>query len=528
MLLERRPKWRGARVFLLSVAAFAASMALLNDWSWLLWLIPTLLFHELGHWVAMRAFGHRDAFIRFIPFFGAATITTKQFSKLSHEMVVLLAGPLPGIILGIAFIQLWLAGVSRYTLFAGSMLVSLNILNLLPLHPLDGGRILHALVTAGRPRFDLWLRVSAGVVFVIGGVYLKEPMLAVLGILGVVFMRSGLRMAGLEAEVRRRPGFATAATPEARRAVIFDVLSERGVAEGPQWLVTVRQLEVAIGHAKPSLGQALPWAAVYLGCVGGIVGYGASIFMSAQSITLCPKPTAATPVMCSGGASLAGIDWTRLPRDTIKRSPFSGVSLKSEFAHGAFIWCTPEAGNDLREIRHPLHEARAAREYCTALPWEPLPDASHDLRRRARWTLEQVKWLSHLEGMKDDDGELAKEADEARSSALFDTETERLFKAHDERALGERLGRSPSESCKRIAIRSTDADFDLDVGRPSKPLKSMRIGVAMASPDDLAPLMRYLCEAGCSKLEVQPFSPADPRLNFCFDRSPVTAALSSR
>ena len=124
----------------------------------MLWVIPVVLFHELGHWVAMRAFGHRDATIRFIPFFGAATMTTKQFAKLSHEMVVLLAGPVPGMILGLALIQLSLAGVSGYTLFAGIALVSLNVVNLLPLHPLDGGRhparAGHRRAAALRPRAE--------------------------------------------------------------------------------------------------------------------------------------------------------------------------------------------------------------------------------------------------------------------------------------------------------------------------------------------------------------------------------------
>src|SRR5262245_26006745 len=35
-------------------------------------LVPVLLFHEAGHWVAMRAFGYRNLRMFFIPFLGAA------------------------------------------------------------------------------------------------------------------------------------------------------------------------------------------------------------------------------------------------------------------------------------------------------------------------------------------------------------------------------------------------------------------------------------------------------------------------
>jgi hypothetical protein len=76
---------------------------------------------------------------------------------------------------------------------------------------------------------------------------------------------------------------------------------------------------VGLEGNSAALPQALPWAAVYLGCLGGIVGYGAAIFMSARSLAQCPRAAQATPVACAGGASPAAIDWTRLPRDAIKR-----------------------------------------------------------------------------------------------------------------------------------------------------------------------------------------------------------------
>jgi hypothetical protein len=98
---SRRP-W----AFLLSVLAFAVAALPFPNWSWFLWLIPFLLLHELGHWSTMRLFGHHDARIRFIPFLGAATLSTMQFRKLSHEVIVLLAGPVPGILLGLGLFQL--------------------------------------------------------------------------------------------------------------------------------------------------------------------------------------------------------------------------------------------------------------------------------------------------------------------------------------------------------------------------------------------------------------------------------------
>ncbi len=84
------------RDFALSAIAFVGSMVLFTNWAWVAMLIPVLLFHELGHFVAMRMLGHRDARIAFIPFLGAATITNKRFAKLWHGSWCCWRGRCPG------------------------------------------------------------------------------------------------------------------------------------------------------------------------------------------------------------------------------------------------------------------------------------------------------------------------------------------------------------------------------------------------------------------------------------------------
>lgn len=143
-------------LLLASMVAFAASTLLWSSsWQWVGMLLPILFVHELGHWLAMRAFGHHDAKIAFIPLLGAATTTRLPFQKRWQEIVMLLAGPVPGALVGVVLLLLPVTRhLPRVQLLAITA-VTINVLNLLPLHPLDGGRILHALVTAGRPRLDL-------------------------------------------------------------------------------------------------------------------------------------------------------------------------------------------------------------------------------------------------------------------------------------------------------------------------------------------------------------------------------------
>ena len=65
-------------------------------------LVGVLIFHELGHWMGMRLFGYRDVKVFFIPFFGALMTGEPRRVRGCQSAVVLLLGPLPGILLGFA------------------------------------------------------------------------------------------------------------------------------------------------------------------------------------------------------------------------------------------------------------------------------------------------------------------------------------------------------------------------------------------------------------------------------------------
>ncbi len=64
-------------------------------------LVGVLLFHELGHFAGMKAFGYRDVRMFFIPFFGAAVSGKRAGVAPWKEAVVLLLGPVPGVLRGL-------------------------------------------------------------------------------------------------------------------------------------------------------------------------------------------------------------------------------------------------------------------------------------------------------------------------------------------------------------------------------------------------------------------------------------------
>jgi len=160
-LQVRKPGWGNAAIILLvSVVAFLAIGAT-QSWKITLWLIPVLLLHESGHWLAMKVFGYRNLRMFFIPLFGAA-VTGQNWNVPGWKKgLVSLAGPLPGIILGVAFTLAGLITKQPWLNTAALLLLLINGFNLLPLLPLDGGHLLHATLFCRNRWLDITFRLAA-------------------------------------------------------------------------------------------------------------------------------------------------------------------------------------------------------------------------------------------------------------------------------------------------------------------------------------------------------------------------------
>jgi Zn-dependent protease len=507
--------------FVLSAIAFVASMLVFTSWAWVAMLIPVLLFHELGHFVAMRALGHRDARIAFIPFLGAATMTNKRFDKRWHEILVLLAGPLPGIALGLAFYALSRALQRPILLGAAGALLAINVLNLLPLVPFDGGRIVHALVTAGRPRVSLLFKLIAAVAFLVGAIWLKEPVFMLLAAVGGVALLRERQLAALEREIRAQPGFADARTEAERRAVIFATLAPKAWATFGHWFQTVRALEVPLGHAKPARLTAVLAGVLY---VAGFVAAGAGIARAlvgqAPDYMRCPPRARAQAVACDTASG--GIVWQPvepMPARPTPRRP----RPPSSYATAAFIWCDFDDKDAARALVDRLSEATLVDDYCAAYPWEPAPDDAEERRRTAaRASLRKVSEAA-LESEGDSpqptvaalltrdptiDREIAR-LYLAATEPPPDADAQSIDTAHE--ALADRLGRPTDQRCERVQV----SDVALDPTGHADETPHLHFGVRFAAPSDFAPLARYLCSAGC-RPQLLPAEPSDLRLDVCF------------
>jgi Zn-dependent protease len=181
-LQESKANW-GATLLILLVSGVLFYLIGSAAWNWktVALLIPILLFHELGHYLAMLAFGYRNLRMFFIPLFGAA-VTGRNYNVAAwKKAVVSLMGPVPGIGVGIALgIAAFVMG-QKLLLEAAALMVFINGINLLPILPLDGGWNLHAIVFSRHYVLDVGFRLVAALLLVSGGAALHEYFLLYLG-----------------------------------------------------------------------------------------------------------------------------------------------------------------------------------------------------------------------------------------------------------------------------------------------------------------------------------------------------------
>jgi Zn-dependent protease len=160
-------------------------------------LIGVLFIHELGHFVAMQALGYNDVRILFIPFFGAVTGGQDSQPSGAKKAIVALLGPVPGLIFALAFLLLAARNNSDRCLLIGQTFLWLNLFNLLPAFPLDGGQLLDAILFSRNKKLELTFKFLASVALGALAVILKEPILGFLAA-GVFFrLRTDYKLASI-------------------------------------------------------------------------------------------------------------------------------------------------------------------------------------------------------------------------------------------------------------------------------------------------------------------------------------------
>jgi Zn-dependent protease len=108
-------------------------------------IVALLLVHELGHWMVLRYKGFGSSAIVFIPFVGAATAMRRLPTNVQDDAEIGLGGPITGTAGAFVCLALGAGLHSSFWEVLAYLGLLLNLLNLVPMLPLDGGRIAGAI-----------------------------------------------------------------------------------------------------------------------------------------------------------------------------------------------------------------------------------------------------------------------------------------------------------------------------------------------------------------------------------------------
>ncbi|HYH63633.1 MAG TPA: M50 family metallopeptidase [Urbifossiella sp.] len=177
--------------------------------------------HEVGHALAARYYGVRTRDITLYPMGGVASLE-RMPEKPGQEIVIALAGPVVNVVIAAGIFAGLLGGVvalpglwdfsaadplDGFVVRLMAVNVGLVLFNLIPAFPMDGGRVLRAVLATGMTRLDA-TRAAVGVgsaLAVGGGVYglmAGNFMLAFVAV--VVFLLGHAELAAVRVEDARR------------------------------------------------------------------------------------------------------------------------------------------------------------------------------------------------------------------------------------------------------------------------------------------------------------------------------------
>ena len=131
------------KIALLAVTAGAYSI--IFSWQFALVLIGVLVFHELGHVFAMKKSGLKTKGFYIIPFVGGMAVSERAKSNW-QEVFISMMGPVFGLAMSIAFYIAFVVTQNHFIGLVATFSALINLFNLLPVYPLDGGHVIKAIV----------------------------------------------------------------------------------------------------------------------------------------------------------------------------------------------------------------------------------------------------------------------------------------------------------------------------------------------------------------------------------------------
>jgi Zn-dependent protease len=146
-------------------------------------LVLALFVHEFGHLLAYKLIGQPWGRMVFLPFLGALAMPRLPFESQGQSVFSALMGPGFSVILGFACAMPYLLGLELNPILAGLglMTAGINLFNLLPAEPLDGGIALRSVLARVIGDKASWGLIAIGALIGAFGLYMEQIGLVLFG-----------------------------------------------------------------------------------------------------------------------------------------------------------------------------------------------------------------------------------------------------------------------------------------------------------------------------------------------------------
>jgi len=154
------------------------------------YLVLVLFIHELGHYLFMKRFKYQDLRMLFIPLMGAFVQGSKSNYSQRESFLVIAAGPFPGVLIGLLCLHFSVQTQAAWLLELSFLFLFLNVINLLPIDPLDGGQLFKLFVRQKRDLFLLVFALLSSLLMITVGYFINSWILMAFGFLMSFKVRS--------------------------------------------------------------------------------------------------------------------------------------------------------------------------------------------------------------------------------------------------------------------------------------------------------------------------------------------------
>lgn len=163
---------------IISMAIFLGTYALLYGWKFAVALVYLIFVHEYGHLFAAKRLKLQTSPAVFIPFMGAVVGMKERPKNAKDEAFLAYMGPLFGFLSFLPAIPLYILTKEPFWAFVIVLGAFINLFNLIPMSPMDGGRIAGAIST------KFW---AVGLVLLLGyGIWSKSVLVFIILFLGII------------------------------------------------------------------------------------------------------------------------------------------------------------------------------------------------------------------------------------------------------------------------------------------------------------------------------------------------------